>query len=258
MYVSPRPLYRWKKFLAQAQTLRNKLLLWRLRNYQKLRQQIDAQIEDPDISDRVYPERKSTARSRVMQIILPLSFVGFDKNLKDAIEQHEEIIDALDEETQLLEQVAAGIRTIIGVTEVTEVTGLRGEDLKGVIDIPLKDLAGEMMGLEPEDPAEHKEFVAERTQLSREISKSLKKKHGFTIKRGAKGRKTLKISKRRLKPFFERHLKEELPTPPNADHLSHLSHPKIERISGASAAVRLFPGGSGCTHYLPQAPRKQG
>jgi hypothetical protein len=35
--ISPRPLFRWKKFLAQAQTLRNKLLLWRLRNPKRCR-----------------------------------------------------------------------------------------------------------------------------------------------------------------------------------------------------------------------------
>jgi hypothetical protein len=70
------PLFRMDKFLAESQLLRNKLLLWRFRNYYKIKEEA-AQLEDKEIASKIY-DGADNLSSRVKQVILPLWLIAGD------------------------------------------------------------------------------------------------------------------------------------------------------------------------------------
>jgi hypothetical protein len=74
--TSPIPLFRMDKFLAESQSLRNKLILWRFRKYHEIKQKA-AQLEDKDIASKVY-DGADNISSRVKQVILPLWLIAGD------------------------------------------------------------------------------------------------------------------------------------------------------------------------------------
>lgn len=71
------PLFRLEKFDGQALLLRNKLTLWRFRNYSRIKEE-SARLEDKHLSKEVYGDSKESRllSSRVKQIILPLWLIG--------------------------------------------------------------------------------------------------------------------------------------------------------------------------------------
>lgn len=219
--VSSKPLYRWTKFKEQAQRLRNELLMWRFKHYHQVKVKIAEVLEDPNIIEKIYGE-KIDAESRVCQIIIPLSLVAgekFKETLKLAAIQHSEVLRALDEDRQLEEQVNAALYDILGaqrVTQVTVVTHPRegggvdasagqtllnknqertygsvthkvtpDENLWRPVKISLKEIGKQILGDEPSDSVERKEYISELKGLTRKIGKMFKNKH-IIVKKGAK------------------------------------------------------------------------
>jgi len=72
--INPVPLFRMSRFLREASELRNKLLLWRFRNYHRIKTEAE-KLEDPNIIDRVY-DGGGDISSRVKQVILPLWLIS--------------------------------------------------------------------------------------------------------------------------------------------------------------------------------------
>ena len=80
--VNPIPLFRMEKFQQEALEIRNKLLLWRFRNYHRIKEKA-VELEDPQIATRVY-DGADNISSRVKQVILPLWLIGGDL-MKDTL-----------------------------------------------------------------------------------------------------------------------------------------------------------------------------
>lgn len=111
---SPKPLFRWKKFNAQALQLRNKLLLWRFKHYYEFKQKVD-QLEDPDVTKKIFGEELDVS-SRVKEIILPIALLTNGKTLKilkEAAVQHDKILKQLDLEADFENQVSEALRDLI-------------------------------------------------------------------------------------------------------------------------------------------------
>jgi hypothetical protein len=90
--IEARPLFRFKKFLEQAQQIRNKLLMWRFRNFRQLKEKISEIIENPDLFETVYGKEKPDVRSRVLQVILPLALISSEK-IKDQLLEFAYVFD---------------------------------------------------------------------------------------------------------------------------------------------------------------------
>jgi len=79
------PLFRIDKFNQQALCLRNKLTLWRFRNYFSVKERSSC-LEDKDLARKVFgdSEEMRNISSRVKQIILPLWLIA-DKHLREEL-----------------------------------------------------------------------------------------------------------------------------------------------------------------------------
>lgn len=94
------PLYRQKRFLVKAEELRNKLLMWRFHNYEKI-----------DLEEMEYGfEELQAFDGRVQQVITPIYYLADDKAKKKILsfakEQQEE---TLRERRESLDGLAFGI-----------------------------------------------------------------------------------------------------------------------------------------------------
>jgi hypothetical protein len=80
------------RFLAQAQHLRNKLTLWRFRNYYKVQDEAQ-KLEDAGIAKEVYDGAENIS-SRVKQVILPLWLIA-DESLRETLKELAKTFDSL-------------------------------------------------------------------------------------------------------------------------------------------------------------------
>jgi len=90
--ANPIPLFRMDKFLAESQTLRNKLMMWRFRNYSKIKL-VASQLEDKGMAAKVYDGADSVS-SRVKQVILPLWLIAGD-SMKQTLTEMAKTFDNL-------------------------------------------------------------------------------------------------------------------------------------------------------------------
>ncbi|MBS7616509.1 bifunctional DNA primase/polymerase [Candidatus Bathyarchaeota archaeon] len=158
----PMPLYRDKKFLVEAQALRNKLILWRFRKYNELKTKVES-LETPEIEAEL-----NVSSSRIKEVLAPLILLnlGFKEAINELAQELEAQIKASDPDWQLEEQFNEALSKILDwVTGQTGETGvlvsprektlfsfgeqdketfqpyLRKEDEKTVIRVPLIKIA---------------------------------------------------------------------------------------------------------------------
>jgi hypothetical protein len=112
--VQPIPLFRMNRFMLEAQQLRNKLILWRFRNYGEIKQKA-AQLEEKGLADKVYDGAKGIS-SRIKQVILPLWLLSKGSEMKVTLTNLAKAYDRkmkLEDPDYLLELQAKEAVTII-------------------------------------------------------------------------------------------------------------------------------------------------
>ena len=213
------PLYRDKQFMEAAKALRNKLILWRFRNYHKLKERISL-LETPEFEKNL--DLKDVS-SRVKEIIGPLTLIGQDFNsvIQSVAEELEEQL-LTDPEAQLERQFNTALLKIYDEFEesqkqrVTHVTvaddiyenppqtqtpflQVKLEDIQArsplnslqnkeetVLQIPLTKIAKRILGEEELD-----ENILKG--LNRKLSKMIQTRLGFRVFRGAKNKTFVEI-----------------------------------------------------------------
>jgi len=106
---TPKPLFRDRQFLEQAQALRNKLTLWRFRNYAKFKTEA-GKLENPNLAHEVYGDVDTS--SRIKQILLPLYILGnshFQNKIVSLAEKLQTIQDQKDPDYEYLLKVKQAI-----------------------------------------------------------------------------------------------------------------------------------------------------
>jgi len=108
------PLFRMKKFQTEALELRNKLILWRFRNYYRIKEAA-ARLEEPTVSERVYDGARNIS-SRVKQVVLPLWLIGgepFRDTLTDLARDFDSRLKIEDPQYLLELQAQEAVREIV-------------------------------------------------------------------------------------------------------------------------------------------------
>ncbi|MBC7130543.1 primase C-terminal domain-containing protein, partial [Candidatus Bathyarchaeota archaeon] len=197
------PLYRNERFKAEAQDLRNKLILWRFRVYHKLKARI-SQLESSDFEKNL----GFNVSSRIKEIVGPLVLLG--EKFKPIIEKVALELEAQlasDPEAQLelafnkaLEKIFYNleIENREGVTCVNGVDGIRGspltlenftskaKDETTFLHIPLSRIA--KIILNDEEPDEN-----QLKSLNQRLAKIIRSHLGFRVFRGSKNRTYVEV-----------------------------------------------------------------
>jgi hypothetical protein len=129
------PLFRFKRFLSEAQEIRNKLLMFRFRNYRKVVLLVE-KLESPALFSEIYPG-ESELTSRIKQLITPLALLFPDLKdvLMEAAKDFEDTLAALDEdkmrEEELKRAIAELLRDLIAECEKSLKSRLFSESERG-------------------------------------------------------------------------------------------------------------------------------
>jgi hypothetical protein len=129
------PLFRMEKFLIEAQDLRNKLILWRFRNYHRIREAVKA-LEEPKIAEKVY-NRAGNVSSRVKQVILPLWLIGGEamrETLTKLAKTFDERLKIEDPDYLLELQARDAVKTI-----VSELENPDSENISNMVNVLYQD-----------------------------------------------------------------------------------------------------------------------
>ena len=146
--TNPVPLFRMDKFLAESQTLRNKLMMWRFRNYGKIKLAA-SQLEDKGMAAKVY-DGADNVSSRVKQVILPLWLIAGD-SMKQTLTEMAKTFDNLlkiEDPDYLLELQAKD-----AVQKIIEDYGKNDEKNPETVNIR------NVMNILYEDPPENKKIL---------------------------------------------------------------------------------------------------
>jgi len=213
------PLFRMERFLEEAQRLRNKLILWRFRNYHKIKG-LAAQLEEPGIAEKLY-NGADRVSSRVKQIILPLWLIMGDR-MKEQLVNLAKTIDAqlkAADEDYLLEVEAreAAISLVkegkggedgVNIVNVFNVLYREEGGYETYYSIKVSALSREL--LKQRGLSQDEITVKEVTSISKRLTKIFETRLGFRIVVG-KGNKRrvlipaewIEVGARDLTDFFE-------------------------------------------------------
>jgi hypothetical protein len=187
-FITTRPFKQpFARFLGQtfereAEKLRNKLLLWRLRNYSKIKDKV-SMLEDPSLHQSVFGDRGVDARAA--QILLPLLVLTDDNGLRELIIELGELlsISSESEEESLFKEIirliSEGEISPIEVTQVTQVTKMGERYVAYWLSELVDRLAPDT------DPSEKK-------ALGRKIARILRGR-GCLVKRSTGGKRLIHI-----------------------------------------------------------------
>ena len=153
-------------FEREAERLRNKLLLWRLRNRPRLEKKA-AELEDESLHERVFGQRG--VDPRVAQILLPLWIITDDPKLKAIIIELGELLTKAAESDE--EAFAREVLSVVNEVEPEGVESLMGENY---LVFKLPSLTEKLLNGDAN--------LEEKQKLSRRISRVLRG-YGCFIKR---------------------------------------------------------------------------
>jgi len=146
--VKPMPLYRAKKFFAEALELRNKLLMWRFKNYLPFKEKM-AELEGTDIIKEIYGE-DSKVSSRLKQVTLPLALIIEDQRIREIIKEvaveHDELLKSMDYDAALEDALKTAIEDMVKVGKTVKVA-LGGK----MLVFKLRDIAEKIAGTDDPD-----------------------------------------------------------------------------------------------------------
>lgn len=184
--LKPIPLFRMDIFLNEAQTLRNKLILWRFRNFHKIKE-ASKRLENAAIVKEIYGD--GNVASRIKQIILPLWLIGGDQ-LKTTLQKLAQTIDErmkVEDPEYLLELQAK--KAVYDITNQANEVNLGnvlnlliGEGGQKIYEIKLSDISQQT--LLNEGYSEDKISRSEKISMSRQLKHIFETNLGFTVKIG--------------------------------------------------------------------------
>jgi hypothetical protein len=177
--TKPMPLFRDKKFLAEAQALRNKLILWRFRKYNALKAKIET-LETPEIDLEL-----SVSSSRIKEVLTPLLLLNpdFKPEIQALAQELEEQLRASDPDWMLEEAIKDAIMRVqeeapVGLegSEGFLASPGEGEGLtrfmqvkpeKVVLKVPLVKLAKIILDNPNPEPEELKSFNQKLSKIAK-------------------------------------------------------------------------------------------
>jgi hypothetical protein len=176
-FKQPYARFLGQTFEAEAERLRNRLLLWRLRNYSKIKDRARL-LEDPSLHQTVFGD--GGVDPRVAQILLPLLVLTEDSGLRESIIRLGELLTlASESEEEALFREATRL-IAEGVISPIEATQVMGEGyLAYCLSVLVERLAPDA-------------DLSERKALARKVARILRAR-GCLIKRGTGGRRIVYI-----------------------------------------------------------------
>jgi len=177
------PLFRAENFMRESLKLRNKLLMWRFRNYRRVKEAIK-RIEGTEIFEEVYGEKAEGLHPRIKQVFLPLALIA-PEHRKEFYERAVEAyltLQSLDEDEQLERQVFEAIAEIASEVSQLRLGGEHGElgehpvRTEGVLRIPLSDLSRRLVGEDADR--------GEVTGMSKRVKRILTDRFGLQVETG--------------------------------------------------------------------------
>jgi len=177
--TKPMPLFRDKKFLAEALTIRNKLILWRFRKYNALKAKIET-LETPEIDLEL-----SVSSSRIKEVLTPLLLLNpdFKPEIQALAQELEEQLRASDPDWMLEEALKDAIMRVqeeapVGLegSEGFLASPGEGEGLtrfmqvkpeKVVLKVPLVKLAKIILDNPNPEPEELKSFNQKLSKIAK-------------------------------------------------------------------------------------------
>ncbi len=197
--LKPMPLFRDRKFMAQAQQLRNKLTLWRFRHWYEFRDKVRDRIETPGIFKEIYGKEGNGISSRLQQILTPLGLVA-SETLKTRIlklaERLNEDIESIDEDGQLEHQVRVELANMLmweKVSQVNQVSQYKGVSPK-IVKIQLTDLACKFIDISYTGT----EYANELKAVSKKVAKVLRDRLGIIVRSGTGNKSYIYIDEKAL------------------------------------------------------------
>jgi hypothetical protein len=139
------PLFRHKKFEKEALELRNKYLMWRFKNYHKLKRLIEEKIEDKKIFEEAAGEKLLDVRSRIKQVITPLLLIAQNSKVKkilvDSAKAFEVELKQLDPTEGFKSEIEASLRDLLEESASESGDASDAIGVPGIAKIELKKLA---------------------------------------------------------------------------------------------------------------------
>jgi energy-coupling factor transporter ATP-binding protein EcfA2 len=243
--INPLPLFRMEKFMREAQTLRNKLILWRFRNYHRVKGLV-AELEKPDIAQKIYNGGEQIS-NRVKQVILPLWLVAgdktraqlanlaltFDSQLKAADSDYVLEVEAKEAASTMVEN-GSGEVNVVNVLNVL----MQPPRQEQYYAIQLSELSREI--LKGRGFGEKEITVKEVTSLSKQLARVFETRLGFTV-RVAKARKRVVLMpsewlKKKETPGLLDLLQSEASSYKDVQKVHHV-HPKSEKEAETQATL---------------------
>lgn len=191
----PMPLFRYKKFLEEAQALRNRLIMWRFRNYYNLKAKVES-LETPEIDTEL-----NISSSRVKETIAPLLLITpeFKDEINKLALELEEQLKATDSEWQLENEFIETLNRILEAENVSlgsQESLLLGaektktledyQDKKVILKVPLVKIA--KLILDKPNPEEDK-----LKGLNRRLSQIARSNLGLRVVRGSRNRMFVEV-----------------------------------------------------------------
>jgi energy-coupling factor transporter ATP-binding protein EcfA2 len=246
--MNPLPLFRMEKFMREAQTLRNKLILWRFRNYHRVKGLV-AELEKPDIAEKIY-NGGGQISNRVKQVILPLWLVAGDKTRAQLVNlalTFDSQLKAADSdyvlEVEAREAASAMIENGSGEVNVVNVLNVLMQPPKQeqYYAVQLSELSRQI--LKSRGYGEKEITVKEVTSLSKQLARVFETRLGFTV-RLAKARKRVVLIpsewlKRKENPDLLDLLQSEAPSYKDVQKVHHV-HPEAQATLTQDNVERVF------------------
>jgi hypothetical protein len=188
----PMPLFRYKKFLEEAQALRNKLIMWRFRKYYDLKAKVES-LETPQIDMEL-----AISSSRVKETIAPLLLIApeFKDEISKLALELEEQLKATDPDWQLENEFIEALNRILDVSLGSQESLLLGaerektledyQDRKVILKVPLVKIA--KLILDEPNPEEDK-----LKGLNRKLAQIARSNLGLRVVRGSRNRMFVEV-----------------------------------------------------------------
>jgi hypothetical protein len=184
-------------FQHEALQLRNKLLLWRFRNYHRIKELVK-QLEDPLIPDQIY-DGAANISSRVKQVILPLWLIGGD-TIKETLINLAKTFDTqlkIEDPDYLLEIQAKDALKIIVQSNNDEPVNV-GNDVNILyegtthfIEVPLSSISKTI--LQRQGLTADSIKVSQVTSISKKLKRIFESNLGFKINIGKRRSRVVQI-----------------------------------------------------------------
>jgi len=219
-----KPLFRNDRFRQQALNLRNKLLMWRFRNWKTIKEDVNI-LEDPDVMKKILGEDLpvlSRIKQTLIPIIIPMISVShvekydLTSEFKELMLELNEKIVQKDPDIQLEYELN---RVLPGILTGKEI---RKDPISGGAWVKIRDLSTSI--LEESDIPDSRQKEIDTRHLCKEIANLLRRK-GLKVKAGSGNLKVV---------WFTKEILESKAIPTTYETVSKVS--KVSKVSPLAIA----------------------